>query len=235
MILRRLTATGIDHFTAFLSEVKDNPKAPVPLHLLTAGDTSAALTQLVTVENTTILATRMAAGRFLSRLLPQGGGLENDTGIWAWLSLLFFDQLCPLVKGKRQPGDRARWIPEADNFQRFYRHLLVGPYLIFQYYRKQPDVANVLLCQPVHTPGELVEQFASRQEIMTNRAVIEAATRLYYDPATGTPKKGASTKAAGSARRLASFIGQLDLTWDLYSLTAERFIEFLPPEFDRFR
>ena len=28
---------------------------------------------------------------------------------------------------------------------------------------------------------------------------------------------------------------QLDVAWDLYSMSAEELIEILPPEFDRFR
>src|ERR1035437_4440629 len=58
-------------------------------------------------------------------------GFDRDRGLWAWLALYLFDQLCPERKdGSRKPGERARWIPELDNAFRYYRHLVAGPFLV---------------------------------------------------------------------------------------------------------
>jgi hypothetical protein len=83
--------------------------------------------------------------------------------------------------------------------------------------------------------GDVVEQLASRQEIVTNKAIVGAATKLYYDRVTGAPRRGAGGKGAGSARRLADIINQLDLTWDLYAMSENDLIARLPAEFDRFK
>ena len=92
-----------------------------------------------------------------------------------------------------------------------------------------------MLSNPVCKPGEIAEQLASRKELVTNAAVVEVATRLYYDPATGSFKRGAGTKTKGAPRRLADLLNQLDLTYYLYGMTVDELLGLLPKEFDRFR
>jgi hypothetical protein len=91
------------------------------------------------------------------------------------------------------------------------------------------------LKQPLWKPGDIVEQLASRKELVTNRAVAETATRLYFDSAAGAFKRGHSSKIRGGPRRLASLLNQLDLTWYLYGMTTDEILNLLPKEFDRFR
>jgi hypothetical protein len=65
--------------------------------------------------------------------------------------------------------------------------------------------------------------------------VAEAATKLYYDPATRSFRRGAGSSVRGAARRLAALLNQLDITWYLYGMGVEDLISLLPKEFDRFR
>jgi hypothetical protein len=83
--------------------------------------------------------------------------------------------------------------------------------------------------------GDIVEQLASRQELVTNRAVVGAATKLYYDATRMAARRGAGGKGPGSPRRLADILNQLDLTWDLYAIADDDLISKLPAEFDRFK
>jgi hypothetical protein len=92
-----------------------------------------------------------------------------------------------------------------------------------------------MLCSPLWKPGEIVEQLASRKELVTNRAVADVATKLYYDSATGSFKRGAGSDTKGAARRLAALFNQLDLTFYLYGMACDELIALLPKEFDRFR
>ena len=55
-----------------------------------------------------------------------------------------------------------------------YQHLLVAP--IASIARDDPQRALALLCQPVDSLGDMVEQLASRQELVTNRGLMELAT-----------------------------------------------------------
>lgn len=48
------------------------------------------------------------------------------------------------------------------------------------------------------------------------------------------PKHGGG-KSRGTARRLADFCNQIDVTWDLYALEPDELLTRLPKEFERFR
>jgi hypothetical protein len=94
-----------------------------------------------------------------------------------------------------------------------------------------------LLCSASRSTDQATsfEQIASRQELVTNSAVVTIATRLYVDTSTNSPKRGAGGKSRGAPRRLADILNQFDVTWDLYYMSAEDLLGMLPEEFDRFR
>jgi hypothetical protein len=58
-----------------------------------------------------------------------------------------------------------------------------------------PHRALGLLCRPLDSPGDVVEQLASRQELVTNRGIIELATRLYVDTENMRPNEEQAAKA----------------------------------------
>ena len=182
--------------------------------------------------------TRLAVAEHLYNLLDQAGltGLDSDQGLWTWLSAFYFEQLCPPNRG---PGERARWVPAINDFRSYYRHLLAGPYQIYRAHRDDPLRAMVLLATPPHLPGDVVEQLASRQEFVTNSTVMQVATTLYVSEdgsiKTGAGGGGRNGGGPGNVRRLVHLLNQLDLTWDVYSLTVDTLLDMLPAEFDRFR
>jgi len=234
--LRKLNSQGIDRLSAFLDSLGAPVPAAPPYEILEDPTTSEAIAGSIEVEGRSF-SSRYEAARYLDECFAgaQIRGLERDRGIWAWLALLFFESLCPAgPDGRRRPGARARWIPEVSNFQRYYRHLLCGPYLIYRAHRDDPSRAMILLYGPLHVMGEVVEQLASRQELITNKAVIGATTALYFDARRGAPRRGFGGKGAGSPRRLADVLNQLDLTWDLYAMSRDEVMAKLPSEFDRF-
>lgn len=242
MILRRFTDSGVAQFSQYLMQLKTEPVLDPPRFLLE----DAAYTEVVEPEGEVQEVTfgnRLEAAQYLDQLFTSAGltGVERDTGLWAWLTLFFFDQLCPPGShGRRDPGEYSagvfvRLIPAVNSYLKYYRHLLLGPYLIFRAHREHPERALALLAAPVHTPGEVVGQIAAYQELVTNRAVVEAATLLYVDPVTRKLKRGTSGKGNGAPRRLAAVLNQFDLTWDLYAMDAQSILALLPKEFDRFR
>lgn len=236
MRLRRLNEEGLRQFGDYIDVLRSNPSTPPPVELLENDATSEEVGRVEIVRQT--FENRFAAGQWLSGIFEQTRlrDTARDKGLWAWLSLFYFDEVCPADgNGHRKPGERARHIPDPTNFKRYYRHLLAGPWRVYRTHRDDPGRAKVVLCQPVHTPGELVEQLASRQEFITNYALIAAATALYIDPITKQPKRGAQNKTKGTARRLADFCNQIDVTWDLYAMETSELLGKLPKEFDRFR
>src|ERR1043165_5170393 len=225
-VLKRLNEEGIQKFHAYLSA---GAQADPPRALLDDSAASELLTPRMEIELRTF-ANRLDAGRYLVELLTRTDRTQGDqdAGLWSWLSLFDFDQVCPLQRGKRHPGEIARHIPSSD-FPKYYRHLLLGPYRICLLHG---EPARLILHNPLSSPGDLYEQIASRQKGITNVALMRAIDRLYFDPARngGEPKRGATTaKRRGNLRRLIEYYDQIDLTYDLYAMSAEQILSLLPP------
>lgn len=235
MNVRRLTDHGIERMAGFLADVsKGTVVSGAPDELLLGSEYSEPFQFPVVVEQRGF-ATRFDLAEYLFQRFREAGahGFERDTGLWGWLSLYYFEQLCPAGKdGTRKPGAIARWILDG-NHRRYYRQNIAGPFRIYTTFRSEPDLARGLLAGPPDKQGDVFEQIASRMEYVTNRAVVGTVSRLYVG-ANGRYKKGAGSKGPGSPRRLADVLAQIDLTYDLYSLNAEQLIGMLPVEFERF-
>jgi hypothetical protein len=137
MKLRRFNADGITAFANYRARLTLEPSLTPPTHLLE----DPALTEIVSDEveaSPRPFENRLEAGRHLNELIDAAAIKlpERDQGLWAWLTLVFFDAVCPPDgHGNRDPQDEARLLPLLDNHQRFYRHLLLGPFLIVRAHR----------------------------------------------------------------------------------------------------
>ncbi|MCC6501263.1 MAG: hypothetical protein IT313_13440 [Anaerolineales bacterium] len=237
MKLRKLNDNGLVEFNNYLDLLEEDGKLQPPFFLLSDPSYSIALGTEVEMEIKPF-TTRFEVGNYLYSVLGNLGlsDLERDTQLWAWCSLYFFDVLCPLGdKEVRKPRERAAYIPEPENFKRYYRHLLLGPYLIYRAHKDQPTSAMALLSVPPHKISEVEAQIAATMDLVTNPSIVEIATRLYYNPKERKLKKGAqNTKGGGIPRRLVAFLNQVDLTWDLYFASADTLWKMLPKEFEKF-
>jgi hypothetical protein len=234
MNLRKFDENGIQKFSEFLVGLGSDPTISVPTALLADQAVSIELHPTVNIEQRNF-ANRFECAQYMDEILTGVSSQDfRDAGLWAWMSLFYFDQVCPSKNGKRAPGERARHIPQMSNFQRFYRHLLLNPLMIYRAHIDHLDEVMGLLANAVSSPGDISEQLASRQELITNRGVLGLATRLYFDPKNKRLKKGAGGKSAGSPRRLADFLNQIDLTFDLYAMEKSDLASILPREFERF-
>lgn len=237
MKLRRLTPQGIEQFSEYLDLLEKEPTRLAPTHLLEDALYSEPFGSAPIIQAKT-LGSRYAAAEYLDSVLCKTGvtDLDRDVGVWTWLTLLYFDEVCPKDKtGLRSPKERPRYIPEPQNFQRYYRHALLGAYVVFRAHKDDPRRAMALLYQPLHIIDDIIAQLAAYQEIISNKSLIAMATLLYLDPISNQPKAGARSKGPGSPRRLAAILDQFDLTWDLYAISLKEFWDILPKEFDKFR
>ncbi len=233
-LVRALLPAGIERLRDYLQALRGGAQRHPPHDLLTDPDATRELSVQVAVAPQP-LASRAQLGEYLwNRLAPlPAAEVEGDRGLWAWLSLLFFDQVCPeRPDGTRRPGQDYRHIPDFD-FRHRYRHLLFGPYAV---YRRHRDDAALVLAGPLHVEPALYQEIAARQDLIVSRGVIEALNLLYLDAARGAPKRGASAiNRPGTVRRFIRVLQQLDLTYDIHGMSGQAIVDLLPPEFDAWK
>ncbi len=231
--VRRLNPQGIERFREYLQALKENPGVAPPVGILDDPDYSDVLqdqVEIVKVE----FKNRTHMVKYLSTALENLNtqlGAENQ-GLWSWLSLFYFDQVCPEdLSGCRKAGMDYRHILEKGYRHRHrHRHLLAGPYITYQMYREK---ARLLLHGLLHQENKIHHELAARQEFITNRSIIEATDTLYFDKDKNKPKAGILSKTrADSLLRFVDVIQQLELNYDLYSMEAQEIISLLPNEFN---
>jgi hypothetical protein len=237
MILKKFNPQGVAAFIQFRDSLKANPALDIPVNLLNDSSLVINISPSIDFDEKTTFKSRLDLGKFLLNLLNQTNLtlIEKDQGLWAWLTLALFDQVCPKdSSGNRNVMAVERLVPLVDNSQKFYRHLLLGPYLIVRAHSDNPERAIALLINPPTTPGEIVAQLASRKELITNKGIIELSKKLYYDEANSKLKRGSGSSVKGAPRRLAAFLNQIDLTFYLYGMSGDQILQLLPKEFNRF-
>jgi len=243
--IRKLNDEGIRRFAEFL----DSQTGPSPqlygeaAGWLTSKETSEGISGMAEANSRHVFPRRFDLAAYLYERVPRLNldDPTRDAGLWTWFALLWFEQLCPAQKGGvRKPGRQYRYIPELDNYQTYYRHRVLGPYLILAAHADSPERALCMLCQPPSVHPDTAEQLASRSDLIQSPALVAAATRMYYNPQTrdirtgSTSYKGSVAKP-GTLRRLVDVCWQFDRTYDHLACDATALIKLLPSEFDRFR
>lgn len=230
---RRLNERGLKAFSVYIDQLRSGSKSQPPMHLLSDENYSEKLAVTVSVANEEF-DNRFEIGKHLVRALKGKSiqALLGDGGFWSWLALYWFDQLCPpAADGSRKPSKEYNYILST-NYNHRPRHAIRTTWLLVDRYSEE---SFFLLSKKPNERGELIEQLAARQYFISCRGVIGAAAALYYDPDRATFKRGAtSQKRKGNIRRLISFLQQLDLTYDLYSLSANDVLGMLPDEYGAF-
>jgi hypothetical protein len=234
-LVRILTEAGIRSFREYLAGLREGGRAE-PSRALLADPHGTSKLQINVEIDKDQFANRRSAGKYLfEKLQPLSNSrIDSDVPLWSWLSLYYFDELCPPGKdGSRRVAEDCRYILDLD-FRLYYRHLLLGPYMVYRLYG---EGIPMLLWERVDQMGEAYRELSCRQNLLSNRGVIEAANTLFYDEKRDRLKKGAAVKTpkAGSLRRFIDVVQQLDLTYDLHSMTGEQVLGLLPQEFNEWR
>ena len=231
--LRRLNDAGIDAFEDWLLGGAEDD---VPRELLTSPKTSEPLEVEISVKQTTF-KDRQAFGAYLVQLLEplDPVKLSTDRCLWTWLSLYWFDLICPPLSGGRKPYKSHFYVLSTD-YRHYYRHLIRSPW---QLVRDHGENAKLLLLPPQDQPyplrrhGEILEQLGGRQGVLRSQPLIAEANRLYTSRLTGRPRKGVSGRGRGCVSRLALVLRQFDLTFAVERMGDGQLIAILPGEFDR--
>ncbi|MDN5864044.1 MAG: hypothetical protein L0I62_02350 [Gammaproteobacteria bacterium] len=232
MRLQRFNDKGISAFGDYLKRLREEPALSPPFSLLQDPAASEPMHPSIDAEPEPF-ANRMEFARWLHEAASAADTKIplQDAGFWSWLTLLLFDQVCPAAGNNRSVGSQARYIPDGD-YRRQYRHLLATPYSIYYMHRDNPNRVRFLMGVPLNVFGELTEQFASRQELISCPGTMGLADYLFFDAETDKTRARAGGDAA---RRLAKLLGQYTRTWDITVMSPMDSANLLPSEFDHFK
>jgi hypothetical protein len=240
--IRTLNDKGVMKFRHYLASQQSGKKVSPPFDILDDGDLSDSFEHEVHIDKTPDgrrFANRFEFGVYLRDKLAvlDRAKISRNYGLWNWLSLFFFDQLSPPSSdGSRKIlADEIYIISSGMPYRQYFRHLVRAPWIAVC---EHGENAKVLLNHtdrtegPLATRGLIFEQLASRQGLLSNRTIIAGAQKLFFDERGGRPRLGVSGHGAGSVRRFAIVVQQLELTFDMRACSPEQFINLLPKEFD---
>lgn len=233
IVLRALNDAGIERFRDFLDAARAGGSDPPPLELLSLSVTSEEVLPQVVIDSDRTFASRMELGEYLQAALQPlwaSRSIDADRGLWTALSLIYFDAVCPVVDGARTVKNEDRYIL-LTSWDRLDRHLMRTPFVLTQIHGSG---ARVALSGKPHVFSEAVSQLTNRQQVLTNVPLFRALGELYLRP-DGKLKTGASSKGAGTLRRLGKVLRQFDLTYDLHAMSVPDILALFPREFDRFK
>lgn len=235
--IRILNRKGEEAFIDYINRVKAGAPDPPPIESLGRSPYSLEFSPYIEVPVEPSANIRLGLGKYLFDLFEangiQRGDLLSYSGMWSWLALVWFDKLCQTgIDGLRKPGEISRYVCSS-HYTDYYRHLAASSWDIYYLYR---DESRLFLWTPLYLHNDFVEQLASRQDIITNKPLIDVFDRLYWDVTRNRPKRGAQGRnRPGNFRRLLQFIQQVDLTYDLRAMTAEEILELLPAEYNSWK
>lgn len=230
--LRRLDSHGLARFGDFLTDLRRDATLSPPGDLL-EGDSSTSIHESgIEVERPGFTTKREAAEYLKERL---GGfpveDIMADAGLWSWLALFYFDDVCPLRSSGRKPVADSHYILDVQNPKRRYRHLLATPFRIIM---SLPDHNRIFLDAPLAVHGDLIEQTMSRLYLIRLSAVRALIDRLYYDEEAGRAKRGIlprKEKPGDLRNRLPIRLRQLLATYDVAGINGETLLGLLGDEF----
>lgn len=242
-LVRTLNAKGMAVFDSYVSSITTGPSTAPPRNILINPELSNVLELEVEIEERPggrPFTSRFEFGNYLRNKLiaADQAKIIRNYGLWNWLSLYYFDQICPASSdGSRKVFAKELYvISPTQIYRQYFRHLVRAPWLIVS---DHGDNAKVLLIgserrdeAPLAGRGYIFEQLASRQNILNNQTIIDGAQQLYFDERSGRPRYGAGGKGAGSSRRYALVVQQLELTFDTRACDVKQLLSLLPKEFD---
>jgi len=230
--VRVLNTEGLAKFTEYLAELRTAPSKTPPFELLTDGRYSDPFDPTVTID-TQSFASAYEIGAYMIKVFAscEDRLISRNHGLWSWLALYFFDQLCkPDESGNRKPLENAVYVlEERFSFRRYYRHGIRTPWMAVKEHGEHAKV--LLLTSGKGTRTDINEQLGAYQHLFANKTIIASAYAMYFDATQQKPRRGAGGKGGGSARRLANIARQLELTYDLQDCAPAKFLALLPREF----
>ena len=245
--LHELTPAGIRTARDYLAALRDGRQIPIPEALFTDPQYANPVEPTTLVEQRSFESRRDAA-MYLTRRLDSIGPQKvlRNAYLWSWLGMFFFEKVVRkdtygnFLIG-RDPDSAYIIDPESQGGEwsgkRQYAHRLM---MCYEIWKQHGLDAWYLLDEPVNSLTQFTLRLVSGERIFRATGIVPLAILLYVDPGTRKLRSGSlgtdrASAPPGSLPRLLEVLEQLSMTYDVYGLKAERMLELLPPEFDRYR
>jgi hypothetical protein len=226
--IRTFNEEGLNEFERLITEIRNGNIKNIPEDFPFDTNFTSVHEPIINLEKLAYKNKNELIPYIVERLdLRSNKRLYFDKGLWSWLAVFYFDNICPIDgHGKRKVNETAFYIlRDPQNYTKYYRHLLAYPSRI---YSELGESSKIFLIGSFSKRGEITEQFGAYQEIALNKGILDAANILYWDDTTRNLKRGAAGKSGGSARRLVRIIRQYQLTYDLNSMNGNQIVSMLP-------
>ena len=227
MNLRRLRDPGVLQFSDYLAALREDSSRPVPQELLDDPRFTELAEPTIEVERQSF-ATKLEAGEYLHKCLRlPASELRSDVGLWAWLAVFFFDQLCPPDGHGRRHKENAKYISiKGDHRFGLDKHLLFFPWKM---YSLHPEAMRFFLSDPVGADSRAQREWTGYY-LNLCKPLLEVGARLYGDLKTGKLKRGATSTSSSRKGTLRALLDrqQLEVTYDLSGMTPEELLRFFP-------
>ena len=237
IIVRIMMPEGESKFREYITALREEPSTTCPY--LNIEPYSMEFIPHIEVDRDISFNSKMELAEYINEKFNEADirreEITGESGLWTWLAYLWFNSLTCFdpSRGNRIIREEAKYICSSD-YRDYYRHLVAGPYSIYSLHG--PELSKIFLYSPTHEHNDFIEQIASRQFLISHPNLVEVLFRLYWDNSRERPKSGAQSRnKAGTLRRFVKVIQQLELTYDVYSLSAEEIIHLLPEEFNKWK
>jgi hypothetical protein len=169
MRLRRFNDLGTRAFRSFPADAHENPLQAVPWELLEDATQSEIVDPGIELEQRVFASKPEAADYLRDRLTPLSDLLvERDAGLWTWLSLFFFDSVCPPTDRGRRVKSLEFYLFDPWNSQRGYYHLLFG---LWRVRKITQEHGRLFMLGPVSVQDEVT------REVMKRLFLVRIASR----------------------------------------------------------
>lgn len=232
--LRSLNADGMEKYKKALQELREKKCSEIPSSLLLDSRYSNEVEEDIFIEQMPFKSKKEIC-IYLAEAIQLGRNTKFyfDTGLWSWLSLFYFDFVCPKHQDDSWKIREDHWYIAAHPkiAYRYYRHCFAYP---CRAYVEMGNAAEALLLGPISKNTELAELFGGSKEIAYSTNIVRVASKLYMDERTKKIKRGAVSRNphSGGIRRFTKVINQLALNFDLETMSFDEIYNILPQEFN---
>lgn len=241
VFIRSFNTSGVAAFESFLWRYQNREAEVGEAHALAENTSLSEIVDRQLKVDIPVIASKKKLAEMVCQAFKDAGTTElpivpttEYQHMWTWLACRSFD-LIRTRRTDRVLRESAYYVCSQD-WNRFYRHRIAGPARIYWLFRDRIRDANLLLHGEASEHSDWEAQLAGRQGRIRNLELTATANRLYWNFEQSRPKRGAQTRSRpGTLRRLLAFIDQVDLTYDVNSMTPDQILDLLPAEFDRWK